>query len=236
MRLRTKFTLVVTSLVLFVVAVLSCLFAAQLLEQLIQETEQRARDLAEQVCLQAQYALVEAARQGFRPDSYAPKEIHDYVRHAFEISEGLRTQLAFAKENRLVYEVSITDTDGLVLASTDENLPGTFLPRRASLSLLVGRSFLHQMKVLLVPTRRSPSDTNPKLFDVYYPFRNGDNQPFGEVRVIVDSALLVHEIQSRLRIGGVFVLVALVTSALLAAIVSGITFAPLRDTTAQLDR
>ncbi len=233
LRLRTKFTLVMTSLVLLVVAVLSCLFAAQLLEQLIQETDKRASDLAEQVFLQAKHALVEAAQQGLRPDSYAPEEIHDYVRLAFEKSEGLRTQLAAAIKNPLIYEVSITDTDGLVLASTDENLPGKLLPRRASLSQLASRSFLHQMKVLFVPTRRT--DKNPQLFEHDYPFINAD-KPFGEVRVIVDSGLLVQEIQAGLRAGGVIVLVALVVSALLAAFVSGITLAPLRDITAQLDR
>src|SRR2546429_9923016 len=92
LRLRTKFTLVMTSLVLFVVAVLSYVFAVQLLEQLIQETDKRAADLSEQVFLQAKHALIEAAQLGLRPDSYAPEEIHDYVRHAFEISEGLRSE------------------------------------------------------------------------------------------------------------------------------------------------
>jgi PAS domain S-box-containing protein len=233
LRLRTKFTLVMTSLVLFVVAVLSYVFAAQLLEQLIQETDKRAADLSEQVFLQAKHALIEAAQHGLRPDSYAAEEIHDYVRHAFEISEGLRTQFVAAKKNPLIYEVSITDTDGLVLASTDENLQGKFLPHRASLSQLVGRSFLHQIKVLLVPTRRTVK--NPQLFEHGYSFIN-DNKPFGEVRVIVDSALLVHSIQEGLRTGGAIVLVALVVSALLAALVSGITLAPLRDITVQLDR
>ena len=214
MRLRTKFTLVMTSLVLFVVAVLSYVFGAQLLEQLIRETDKRAGDLAEQVFLQAKHALTEAAQMGLHPDSDAPREIHDYVRHAFEISEGLRTQLAAAHSNPLFYEASFTDTDGIVLAATDENLPGKFLPRRASLSQLASRSFLHQMKVLLAPKR-------PQLFEVEYAFIN-DRKPFGEVRVVVDSALLVQEIQSRLRIEGVIVLVVLVVSALLAAMVSGI--------------
>ncbi len=226
LRLRTKFTLVMTSLVLLVVAVLSVVFAAQLLDQLIQETDKRASDLAEQVFQQARYALREAAQKGLRPGSDAPEEIHDFVRHAFEISEGLRTQLKGAKENPLIYEVSITDTGGLVLASTDEDLPGTFLPRRTPLSQLVGRNFLHQMKVLFGPSR---------VFEFDYPFRNG-NQPFGEVRVAVDSGLLLKEIQSGLRTGGTIVFVALVISALLAAIVSGVTLAPLRDITAQLDR
>jgi PAS domain S-box-containing protein len=56
------------------------------------------------------------------------------------------------------------------------------------------------------------------------------------VRVVVDSALLLKEIQSSLRTGEVVVLAALILSALLAAFVSGITLAPLRDITAQLDR
>ena len=194
MSLRTKFTLVMTSLVLFVVAVLSCVFASQLLEQLIQETDARAGDLAEQIFVQAKHALVEGAQQ------------------------GLRTQFVAAKENPLIYQVSITDTDGIVLASTDENLPGTFLPRRASLSHLVGRSFLHQMKILQVSARRT--DKNPQLFEHDYAFSNG-NKPFGEVRVVVDPALLVPENRSGLLTVGIIVLVAMLASALLAAVVGG---------------
>src|SRR5438309_76564 len=185
LRLRTKFTLVMTSLVLLVVAVLSCLFAAQLLEQLIRETDKRANDFAHQVFQQAQQALVEAKQFGLRPGSDAPEEIRDYVRHAFEISEGLQTQLKdAATENPLIYEVSIADTDGLVLASSDDTLLGRFQPRRASLSELIGRSFLHQMKVLFVPPKRA--DRNPQLFEVEYPFKKG-NKPFGEVRVVMVS-------------------------------------------------
>lgn len=215
-----------TSLVLLVVAVLSGVFAAQLLDQMIRETDKRGRDLSEQVFTQAKYALTEAKQQGLRPDSDSPKDIHDYVRHAFEISEGLRTQLRAAKLNPLIYEVSITDTDGLVLASTDDDLPGSFLPRRTPISQLVDRNFLHQVKVLLGPSKR---------FEIDYPFSNG-NEPFGEVRVAIDSSLLLGEIGSGLRTGVAVVLLALVLSALLAAIVSGITLAPLRDITAQLDR
>src|ERR1700747_1212546 len=149
LRLRTKFTLVMTSLVLFVVAVLSVVFAAQLLDQLIQETDKRASDLSKQVFLQAQNAITEANRVGVRPESDAPNDIHDYVRRAFEISEGLQTQFKAAKENPLIYEVSITDTNGLVLASRDPNLPGAFLARRTPISQLETRSFLHQVGVLL---------------------------------------------------------------------------------------
>jgi PAS domain S-box-containing protein len=226
LRLRTKLTLVMTGLVLLVVAVLSGVFAAQLLDLLLQATSKRANDLANQVFLQAKHALLEAADQGLRPASDAPEEIHDYVRHAFEINNGLRTQLKAAKENLLIYEVSITDNQGMVLISTDESLPGKFLPRRTPLSQLVQRNFLHQVKVLAGPS---------KVFELDFPFSNG-SQPFGEVRVALDSGFLLNDIEPSLRTSGTIVLVALVISTLLAAVVSGATLAPLRDIAAQLDR
>ena len=226
LRLRTKLTLVMTGLVLLVAAVLSGVFAAQLLEQLLQATSMRANDLANQVFQQAQHALTDAGQRGLRPASEDPQEIHDYVRHAFEINEGLRTQLKAAKDNSLIYEVSIADHDGMVLISTDENLPGKFLPRRTPLSQLVQRNFLHQVKVLAGPR---------KVFELDYPFSKG-GQPFGEVRVVLDSGVLLKEIEPSLRTSATFVLVALVISTLLAAVVSRATLAPLRDIAAQLDR
>jgi PAS domain S-box-containing protein len=226
LRLRTKLTLVMTGLVLLVSVVLSSVFAAQLLEQLLQATSLRANDLASQVFLQAQHALTDAGEQGLRPASDDPQEIHDFVRRAFEINEGLRTQLKAAKENPLIYEVSIVDHDGMVLISTDEDLQGKFLPRRTPLSQLVQRNFLHQVKVLAGPS---------KVFELDFAFSKG-RQPFGEVRVALDSGILLKEIEPSLRTSATFVLVALVISTLLAAIVSGAALAPLRDIALQLDR
>jgi PAS domain S-box-containing protein len=226
LRLRTKLTLVMTGLVLLVAAVLSSVFAAQLLEQLLQATSKRADDLANQVFLQARQAITEAGQQGLRPASDSAQEIHDFVRHALEINEGLQTQLKAAKVNPLIYEVSITDHEGMVLVSTDENLPGSFLPRRTPLSQLVQRNFLHQVKVLAGPS---------KVFELDFPFSNG-NQPFGEVRVVLSSGFLLKEIEPSLRTSATFVVVALVISTLLAAIVSGAALAPLRDIALQLDR
>jgi PAS domain S-box-containing protein len=226
LRLRTKLTLVMTGLVLLVSVVLSSVFAAQLLEQLLQATSLRANDLASQVFLQAQRALTDAGEQGLRPASDDPQEIHDFVRRAFEINEGLRTQLKAAKENPLIYEVSIADHDGMVLISTDEDLQGKFLPRRTPLSQLVQRNFLHQVKVLAGPS---------KVFELDFAFSKG-RQPFGEVRVALDSGILLKEIEPSLRTSATFVLVALVISTLLAAIVSGAALAPLRDIALQLDR
>jgi PAS domain S-box-containing protein len=226
LRLRTKLTLVMTGLVLLVVVVLSGVFVGQLLEQVLQETDKRAREIALQVFEQAHKAVTDAAREGLRPASDDPEDIHDYVRHAFEINEGLRAQLKAAKDTPAIYEVSITDRDGMALVSTDESLPGKILVRRLPLSQLTQRGYLHQIKLLAGP---------PRIYELDFPFSNG-SQPFGEVRVAVSSGLLLEEISPTLRKFGWIVLLALVISTVLAAAVSGATLAPLKDISAQLDR
>ncbi len=226
LRLRTKLTLVMTGLVLLVVAVLSVVFVAQLVEQALLEIDKRTTDVAQQVFEQAQRALTDAAESGLRPATDDPQDIHDYVRHAFEVSENLHAQLKATKGIRLIYEVSITDYDGTVLVSSDESLQGKFLARRAPISQLTQRGYLHQAKVLAGPPRRFERDL---------PFTKSD-EPFGEVRVVVDSGLLRDEISPNLRKFGTIVLLALVISTVLAAAVSGATLAPLRDISAQLDR
>jgi PAS domain S-box-containing protein len=226
LRLRTKLTLVMTGLVLLVVVVLSGVFVAQLLEQALQQTDKRAHEIAHQVFDQAHRALTDAANEGLRPISNSQEDIHEFVWQAFKIDEGLHAQLKAAKDIPSIYEVSITDRDGVVLISTDESLQGQFLPRRLPLSQLTQRGTLHQVKALA---------GLPKIYELDFPFTKS-GQPFGEVRVAVSSALLVEEISPSVRKFGTIVLLALVISTGLAAIVSGATLAPLRGISDQLDR
>jgi PAS domain S-box-containing protein len=227
LRLRTKLTLIMTSLVLLVVAVLSGVFVAQLFEQVLLQTDKRTAEIANQVFEQAKRALSEAAAKGLRPTSNDPNDIKDYVKRAFKMSEGLRAQLKAAKvDTPSIYEVSITNNDGEVLISTDESLTGKFLARRKNISQLTRRGFVHQAKVLAGP---------PQVYELDLPFKNGD-QPFGEVRVVVSSGLLLNDISASVRKFGTIVLLALVISTVVAAVVSRATLAPLSDISAQLDR
>ena len=130
------------------------------------------------------------------------------------------------KDTDYIYEVAITDRDGQVLISTDESMQGKFLPRRAPLSQLTQRGFIHQAKVFAGP---------PKIYELDFPFSKG-GQPFGEVRVAVSSSLLLNELLPNLRQLGTIVLLALIISTGLAAIVSGAALAPLRGISDQLDR
>jgi PAS domain S-box-containing protein len=226
LRLRTKLTLVMTGLVLLVVAVLSVVFVGQLVDQALLEIDKRTTDVARQVFDQANRALVDAAESGLHLKSDDPQDIHDYVRRAFEMSDNLTAQLKATKGIRLIYEVSITDHEGIVLVSSDESLRGKFLARRPPIAQLTQRGYLHEGRVLAGPPRRFERDL---------PFGKGD-QLYGEVRVVVDSGLLRNEISPNLQKFATIALLALVISTVLAAVVSGATLAPLRDISLQLDR
>src|SRR5713101_2804202 len=117
LRLRTKLTVVMTMLVLLVVTLLSGLFLSRLIDQVIHETNQRASEWGQQVFLQAKHALADAREHGLRPASSTPEELHDYVRHAFEVHDGLQALLKAAIDSPSIYEVSITDHEGMVLIS-----------------------------------------------------------------------------------------------------------------------
>jgi PAS domain S-box-containing protein len=228
LRLRTKLTLVMTGLVLLVVAAVSGVYFAQLLQQVLDQSERRATEIARSTFDQIKGALQNAKAQGWRPESNDPEDIRDYVAYALGASQGLQAQLQAASASSGIYEITITDRDGRVLASApDKSLVNKFALRRLPLSQLTRRGVLHQVKVLAGP---------PGIYEHQFQFNYGD-EPFGEVRVAVSSGLLLsNEILPIVRKLGTIVLLALVISTVLAAVVSRAALAPLARISAQLDR
>lgn len=227
LRLRTKLTLVMTGLVLAVVALLSAVFVARLSTQVIRTANDRARFVGQQVFSQARHAVTDAASRGLRPETSDPQDIHDYVRKAFEDDSGLRALLdAAVGYTSSIDEVTIADSDGIAMLSSDANLQGRFVPRRAPLVMLLRSSFFEQLRALYGP---------PQTYEVDFPFTMS-GKPFGDVRVGLSSALLRNELTPSLRSAASIVLVALLVSTALAAVVSRGTLAPLADIAAQLDR
>jgi len=227
LRLRTKLTLVMSGLVLLVVAAVSGVYFAQLLQQVLDQSEKRSIEIARSTFDQVNGALRDAKSQGWLPESNAPEDIRDYVSYALGASQGLQAQLQAASASSGIYEVSITDHDGKVLASTDKSSVAKFALPRAPITQLTRRGFLHQVKVLWGASA---------IYEYDFQFNYGD-EPFGEVRVAVSSGLLrEHEILPIVSRLGTIVLLALAISTVLAAVVSGLTLAPLARISAQLDR
>jgi PAS domain S-box-containing protein len=228
LRLRTKLTLVMSGLVLLVVAAVSGVYFALVLQQVLDQSERKATEIAKSTFYQVAEAVDEAKAQGWRPESNAPEDIRDYVAYALGASQGLQTQLQAEIVSSGIYEVSITDHEGKVLASApDKSIVGKFAMRRLPLSQLTQRGILHQLKVLA---------GTPGIYEYQYQFSVVGGEPY-EVRVAVSTGFLLQmEILPIVRQLGTIGLLALVISTVLAAVVSRAALAPLARISEQLDR
>jgi PAS domain S-box-containing protein len=224
--LRTKLTLMMSGLVLLTTAVLSLVFAELLLQQVLQDTDRRATELAHETFESARKALEDAKAQGLRPLSDDPQDIHEYVSHAFEISDSLNARLQLATDSQSIFEDAIVDRNDLVLISSDQRSIGKTSLHRPPLTQLAQSSFVRQARILAEQVH---------IYEVVYPFTLRGN-PYGEVRVGISTRLLLDDVKPRLRHWGAIALLALVLSTVLAAVVSGAALAPIRDILAQLER
>src|SRR2546429_9733241 len=119
LRLRTKLTLVMTSLVLLVAAVLSGVSFWQLLEHVLRETNKRTVELAGDSFEWAQRGLADASSHRWRPETNTPEDIHDYVRYALQSSEGLHGQPKAAIGSPANYQVTIIRQHSIGMVSMD---------------------------------------------------------------------------------------------------------------------
>ncbi len=227
LRLKTKFTLTTALLVLGVGALTSLLSANILIRQVIRQANDRAQLVAQQVFLQAQHALQDAAKEGAAPASESPADLRQYVRQTLNQNVGLHSLIdAVMGYSPLIYEVTVVDGDGTALISSDPRLPGRQMLRRSELAQLAGGGFLEQVRVLF---------GQPRVYEVRYAFNLG-TESFGEIRVAAETGLMRNEVLPGLRRAGWFGLGAVLLSTLLAALVSHISLAPLARISAQLDR
>ena len=227
LRLRTKLTLVMTGLVFLVVVVLSGVDFSRLTGQVIQDTSNRANELTQQVYAQAKRALADAKQAGLQAASDSPEDQRDYVRQAFERSDGLSEEMSVPlSANAWIYDVMIVDTSGMVLASSDTQMPGRTAQPRPLFGQLERANIVKQMKAIF---------GTQLVYEVRLPLAMA-KKPFGEVRVGVSISLLRNEIMPSLRNSAAIALVALLVSTGLAMVVSGATLAPLQDISTQLDR
>lgn len=227
LRLKTKLTLATAFLVLAVVLLISGLYITRLVHQVVDQASRRAEFVAQQVFFHAQHALNDAADAGLAPASGDPAAVHEYVRQALDQSAGLTSMIdASVGYSPSIYEVTIADRSGSVLISSDASLPGRGSAKRPSLRDFVRSGAWNQMRVLYGP---------PGLVELALPF-NLAQEPFGEIRVLLNTALLRAEIDPILKTAAWAVLLVVLFSTLAAALVSHASLRPLARISAQLDR
>jgi signal transduction histidine kinase/HAMP domain-containing protein len=231
LRLRTKITLLIALLVLAVVGFTSWLNLRSLTRQVIQQADNRANLVAQQVFFQAQNALKEAISQGQRPVSNSPEDLHDWVRSSLDQNSALTSGIdAETSYSALIYEVTIVDSGGTALISSDSSLPGRTPLSRPPLARLVNSGIIQQLRIVYGPQQ---------AYEIAFPFKlgtPGNQVPFGEIRVALHTGLLASEITPALRSALLLALGSVLISVLLATVVSNRLLVPVERISAQLDR
>ena len=225
--LKTKFTLAISLLVLAVVAVVSALYIARLMRQTLHQANDTAAFIAQQVYDACGNALKEAAERGETPASPAPADLRAYARRAFDNSSTLNSLIeSDVGISPTIYEITISDTDGVALISSDASLREQKLTRRPPISALVRGGFFQQIGELYGP---------PQTYEFTLPFQLG-TEPFGDIRVGLSSALIRGQVLPGLVSAVYWGLGSVLVSTVLALLVSTIALAPIGRISAQLDR
>ena len=150
-----------------------------------------------------------------------------YVRRAFDNSSTLNSLIeSDVGISPTIYEITISDSDGTVLLSSDASLRDQKVAARPPISSLVRAGFFEQLRELYGP---------PQTYEFSLPFEIG-TAPFGDIRVGLSSALIRGEISPGLQSAGIWALGAVLLSTLLAFVVSRVALAPIERISAQLDR
>jgi PAS domain S-box-containing protein len=225
--LKTKFTLATGLLVLAVVTLVSALYIARLTRQTLRQADDRARFVDEQVFLACKNSLTDAAARGDFPASDSAADLRAYVQRALDQSNTLDSVMESAVGySPTIYEISISDRDGIVMKSSDPAERGQKVAQRPPVDSLVRGGFFQQLRTLYGP---------PLVYEESLPFNVG-SEPFGDIRVGLSSALIRSEISPSLISAGYYALGSVLLSTLLALIVSRASLAPIDRISAQLDR
>lgn len=225
--LKTKFTLATSLLVLAVVTVVSSLYLGRLMRQTLRQANDNANFIAQQVYSACVNALKEATERGDAPKSPAPADLREYVRRAFDDSSTLNILIeSDVGISPTIYEITISDTDGMVLVSSDASKRDQKEAVRLPIASLVRAGFFEQLRELYGP---------PQIYESSLPFQLG-TQPFGDIRIGLSSALIRGQISPGMVSAGYWALGSVLLSTLLAFLVSTIALAPIDRISAQLDR
>ncbi|HYL68732.1 MAG TPA: ATP-binding protein [Candidatus Limnocylindria bacterium] len=226
--LKTKFTLATSVLVLAVVTGVSALYIARLTRQVLRQAEDRAEFVAQQVKDACNQALRDAAQRDETPASASAEDLRTYVQRAFDNSSTLNTLIESAVGiSRTIYEITISDKDGIVLVSSDASLRGQKVASRPPVNSLVSARIFEQLRALYGP---------PQTYEFLYPFTLRGSGHFGDIRIGLSSVFIRNEISPGLESAGWYALGSVLISTFLAFAVSRFALAPIDRISAQLDR
>ncbi|MGC1449238.1 MAG: ATP-binding protein [Candidatus Sulfotelmatobacter sp.] len=224
LRRKTIIVLVITFMVTAMVSAFSYLYISQILRLRITNANETATSLTHQLAYAASNAVPDFGSTSI--DTNDPiavrRALADYVQTDVALNNLLQSDPG---DWRFIYDVAIVDVNGKALLHSNASLVGKIIPRRPDFQQVVGARFREQIRLVFSPAA---------VYDVSYPLEL-NSQPFGTIRIGVQTVFLKSEVEARL-MKSVYISVAVIfVSLFLAAGISNLALGPLKRISLNLD-
>jgi signal transduction histidine kinase len=222
MRLKTKLVLAITGLVFLVVFTLSWIFLGQLLRQRMTQAYSANDMVAHEILFATRGALLT------NPHIITndPKALRATVAEALRSDPALTELMNSAiRYSPTVFDVSIADSEGRGLLSTDPTNLDHLLPQRQEYAELESGGLLRLLEVVFGP---------PRVYNVTLPVERY-SEPFATVRVGVRTTFLRFVVEPWLVAALTYTGVAIACSLIFAAFLANLALKPIEQIGARLD-
>jgi len=224
LRRKTIIVLVITLMVTAMVAAFSYLYISQILRLRIANANETAANLTHQLAYAVANAVPDFSSTSVDTNNSAAvrRALADYVQTDVALNNLLQSDPG---DWRFIYDVTIVDVTGKALLHTNASMVGKVIAPRPDFQKVVGARFREQIRLVFSPA---------VVYDVTYPLElNGE--PFGTIRIGVQTLFLKSEVQARL-MKSLYISIAMIFGSLfLAAGISNLALGPLRKISRNLD-
>ncbi|MGP0018855.1 MAG: sensor histidine kinase [Candidatus Sulfotelmatobacter sp.] len=224
LRRKTIIVLVITLMVTAMVAAFSYLYISQILRLRITSANETATSLTHQLAYAAYNAVPDFSSTSVDTTNSAAvrRALADYLQTDVALNNLLQS---YTGDWRFVQDVTIVDVSGKALLHTNAGMVGKVIAPRPDFQKIVGARFLDQLKLVFSPAA---------VYDVTYPLVLND-EPFGTIRIGVQTVFLRSEVQARLMRAGYISIALIFGSLFLAAGISNLALGPLKRISLNLD-
>src|SRR6266568_5548790 len=224
LRRKTIIVLVITLMVTVMVTAFSYLYVSQILRLRITNANETATSLTHQLAYAASNAVPDFSSTSVDTSKSAAvrRALADYVQTDVALNNLLQSDPG---DWRFIYDVTIVDASGKALLHTNASMVGKEIAPRPNFQRVVNARFREQIRLVFSPAA---------VYDVTYPLElNGE--PFGTIRIGVQTIFLKSEVQARLMKAGYVSITLILVALFLAAGISNLALGPLKEINRNLD-
>jgi signal transduction histidine kinase len=222
MRLKTKLVLAITGLVFLVVCTLSWIFLGQLLRQRTSQAYSVNDMVAHQISLATQRTVGNIRNVEVNNPAALRAAVAKALRSDLALTALLNSAIRYAPT---VFDVTIADSEGRGLLSTDPANVDHLVPNRPEYAELESGGLLRLLEVVFGP---------PRVYNLTLPLVRG-SEPFATVRVGVRTTFLRLVVEPWLIAALAYTGVAILCSLVFAAFLANLALKPIEQISARLD-